>query len=224
MTIENEKSDNDETNNNTTGRALLWSCTGADTQRERVVPAKKTQRKYLIQQIAALKVYLEYLKKGYMIVDKGLTTIGDIKDGTFTMDKDYVNSLKQVSPVVKNSPKLNEVIVYQNSIRKDLYKLMVDSRKDENLSREEVEYIEEVYKNMLEECETSIDELIVVTTSGEAEMKDDERLLRLDKVHDDMQDKYTFTQDFISSTRLLCVERAKEKNQIKRSEQLMKSV
>ncbi|MBX2914719.1 MAG: hypothetical protein KF856_05515 [Cyclobacteriaceae bacterium] len=185
---------------------------------------KKTQRKYLIQQIAALKVYLEYLKKGYMIVDKGLTTIGDIKDGTFTMDKDYVNSLKQVSPVVKNSPKLNEVIVYQNSIRKDLYKLMVDSRKDENLSREEVEYIEEVYKNMLEECETSIDELIVVTTSGEAEMKDDERLLRLDKVHDDMQDKYTFTQDFISSTRLLCVERAKEKNQIKRSEQLMKSV
>jgi len=185
---------------------------------------KKTQRKYLIQQIAALKVYLEFLKKGYKIVDKGLTTIGDIKDGTFTMDKDYLNSLKQVSPVVKNSPKLNEVIAYQNSIRKDLYKLVLDSRKDENLTSDEVEYIEEVYKNMLEECEASIDELIVITTSGEAEMKDDERLLRLDKVHDDMQDKYAFTQDFISSTRLLCVERAKEKNQIKRSEQLIKSV
>lgn len=185
---------------------------------------KKTQRKYLIQQIAALKVYLEYLKKGYKIVDKGLTTIGDIKDGTFTMDKDYLNSLKQVSPVVKNSPKLNEVIAYQNSIRKDLYRLVLDSRRDENLSSDEVEYIEEVYKNMLEECEASIDELIVITTSGEAEMKDDERLLRLDKVHDDMQEKYAFTQDFINGTRLLCVERAKEKNQIKRSEQLIKSV
>ncbi len=185
---------------------------------------KKTQRKYLIQQIAALKVYLEYLKKGYKIVDKGLTTIGDIKDGTFTMDKAYLNSLKQVSPVVKNSPKLNDVIAYQNSIRKDLYKLVLESRKDENLSSDEVEYIEEVYKNILEECEASIDELIVITTSGEAEMKDDERLLRLDKVHDDMQDKYAFTQDFISSTRLLCAERAKEKNQIKRSEQLIKSV
>lgn len=185
---------------------------------------KKTQRKYLIQQIAALKVYLEYLKKGYKIVDKGLTAIGDIKDGTFTMDKDYLNSLKQVSPVVKNSPKLNEVIAYQNSIRKDLYRLVLDSRNDENLSSDEVEYIEEVYKNMLEECGASIDELIVITTSGEAEMKDDERLLRLDKVHDDMQDKYAFTQDFISGTRLLCVERAKEKNQIKRSEQLIKSV
>jgi hypothetical protein len=178
----------------------------------------------LIQQIAALKVYIEYLKKGYKIVDKGLTTIGDIKDGTFTMDKDYLNSLKHVSPVVMNSPKLSEVIAYQNTIRKDLYKLVLDSHKDENLSSDEVEYIEEVYKNMLEECEASIDELIVITTSGEAEMKDDERLLRLDKVHGDMQDKYAFTQDFISGTRLLCVERAKEKNQIKRSEQLIKSV
>lgn len=185
---------------------------------------KKTQRKYLIQQIAALKVYLDYLKKGYNIVDKGLTTIGDIKNGTFTMDKDYLNSLKQVSPVVKNSPKVNEVIAYQNSIRKDLYKLVQDSHKDGNLSPDEVKYIDEVYKNMLEECEASIDELIVITTSGEAEMKDDERLLRLDKVHDDMQDKYAFTQDFISSTKLLGVERAKEKNQIKRSEQLIKSV
>jgi hypothetical protein len=185
---------------------------------------KKTQRKYLLQQIAALKVYLEYLKKGYKIVDKGLTAISDIKNGTFTMDKDYLNSLKQVSPVVKNSPKVNEVIAYQNSIRKNLYKLVEDSRKDENISADEVRYIEDVFENMLEECETSVDELIIITTSGEAEMKDDERLLRLDKVHDDMQDKYAFTQDFISSTRLLCIERAKERNQIKRSKQLIKSV
>jgi hypothetical protein len=185
---------------------------------------KKTQRKYLIQQIAALRVYLEYLNKGYEIVDKGLITISDIKDGTFTMDKDYLNSLKQVSPLVKNSPMVNEVIAYQNSIRKDLYKLVQDSRREENLSPVEVEYIEEVYKNMLEECEASIDELITITTSGEAEMKDNERLLRLDKVHDDMQDRHAFTQGFISSTKLLCMERTQERNQIKRSEQILKSV
>jgi hypothetical protein len=68
----------------------------------------------LIQQIAALKVYLEYLKKGYKIVDKGLTTIGEIKNGTFNLDKDYLYSLKQVSPVVKNFPKVKEVLVYHH--------------------------------------------------------------------------------------------------------------
>lgn len=181
---------------------------------------KKTQRKYLIQQIAALKVYLEYLKKGYKIVDKGLTTIGDIKNGTFNLDKDYLNSLKQVSPVVKNSPKVKEVLVYQLSITSDFRKFLEACRKDENLTLDEVHYIEDVYQNMLNECEASIDELTVITTAGEAEMKDDERLLRLDKVHDDMQDKYAFTQDFISGTRLLSLERAKEKNQINGSKNL----
>ncbi len=181
---------------------------------------KKTQRKYLIQQIAALKVYLEYLKKGYKIVDRGLTTIGYIKNGTFNLDKDYLNSLKQVSPVVKNSPKVKEVLVYQLSITSDFRKFLETCRKDENLTLDEVHYIEDVYQNMLKECEASIDELTVITTAGEAEMKDDERLLRLDKVHDDIQDKYAFTQDFISSTQLLSLERAKEKNQINGSKNL----
>jgi hypothetical protein len=90
---------------------------------------------------------------------------------------------------------------------------------DANLTSDEVHY-EDVYQNMLKECDASIDELTVITTAGEAEMKDDERLLRLDKVHDDLQDKYAFTQDFISSTRLLSLERAKEKNQIKVSKNL----
>lgn len=185
---------------------------------------KKTQRKYLIQQIVALKVYLEYLKKGYDIAQKGLTTIGDIKNGTFTLDKDYFNSLKQVNPVVKNSPKVNSILAYQRSIIKDFRKLYEDCKKDENLNPDEVRYIETVYHNMLTECEDSIDELTLITTSGEAEMKDDERLLRLDKVHEDMLEKYSFTQDFTASTRLLSLKRAKEKKQTKELYELYNEV
>lgn len=185
---------------------------------------KKTQRKYLIQQIVALKVYLEYLKKGYDIAQKGLTTIGDIKNGTFTLDKDYFNSLKQVNPVVKNSPKVNSILAYQRSIIKDFRKLYEDCKKDKNLNPDEVRYIETVYHNMLTECEDSIDELTLITTSGEAEMKDDERLLRLDKVHEDMLEKYSFTQDFTASTRLLSLKRAKEKKQTKELYELYNEV
>lgn len=185
---------------------------------------KKTQRKYLIQQIAALKVYLEYLKKGYDIAQKGLTTIGDIKDGTFNLDKDYFNSLKQVSPVVKNSPKVKSILLYQHKIIKDFRALYEACQVDENFTPEEIQYIENVYHNMLTECEDSIDELTLITTSGEAEMKDDERLLRLDKVHEDMLEKYTFTQDFAASTRLLSLKRGKEKIQIKQLQDLHKEV
>ena len=181
---------------------------------------KKTQRKYLVQQIAALKVYLEYLKKGYDIAQKGLTTIGDIKNGTFNLDKDYFNSLKQVSPVVRNSPKVNEILVYQQYIQRDFRKLLQDCQVDENFAPSEVNYMQSVYQNMLVECNISIDELTLITTVGEAEMKDDERLLRLDKIHEDMLDKYAFTQDFVAGTRMLSLQRAKEKSQIKSSRNL----
>lgn len=185
---------------------------------------KKTQRKYLIQQIAALKVYLEYLKKGYDIAQKGLTTIGDIKNGTFHLDKDYFNSLKQVSPVVRDSPKVTSILNYQYSIIREFRKLYEDSKKDENLTPDEIRYIENMYHNMLDECDDSIHELTLITTSGEAEMKDDERLLRLDKVHEDMLEKYTFTQDFTASTRLLSLKRAKEKKQTKHLQELHSEV
>lgn len=184
---------------------------------------KKTQKKYLIQQVVALKVYLEYVKKGYSIAQKGLTSIGDIKNGTLSLDKDYFNSLKQVNPVIRKSPKVNDILVYEQHIIKDFRKLYNDCGADENFSAEELTYINGVYRNILSECDASIDELAMITTMGEAEMKDDERLLRLDKVHRDMQDKYAFTQNFIAGTRLLSAQRAKERNQIKTSRNLYKT-
>ena len=46
---------------------------------------KKTQEKYLIQQIAGLEVYAGYLKKGYKIFDTGSKTISKIKSGDLNM-------------------------------------------------------------------------------------------------------------------------------------------
>ncbi|HTF21683.1 MAG TPA: hypothetical protein VK658_26570 [Chryseolinea sp.] len=175
---------------------------------------KKTQRRYLIQQIAALKVYLEYLKKGYNVVHKGLTTIGDIKDGTFKLDKDYFNSLKAVSPVVRNSPKVNEILVCQESILRLFRAFMPHCREDENLSPEEISEIETVYRDILTASETSIDELTLITTAGELEMKDDERLLRLDKVHASMQEQYAFAKSFIDAVSMLSGQRSRERQQI----------
>ena len=46
---------------------------------------KATQRKYLIQQIAALEVYTGYVSDGYSIAKKGLNIIHDIKNGDFNL-------------------------------------------------------------------------------------------------------------------------------------------
>ena len=61
---------------------------------------KATQRKYLIQQIAALQVYIGYVSKGYSIAKNGLNTIRDIKRGDFNLHNSYLTSLVTVNPKI----------------------------------------------------------------------------------------------------------------------------
>src|SRR3954469_16187075 len=63
---------------------------------------KKTQKKYLIEQIAALQVYTGYLEKGYSIVIEGLSQISNIKHSDFDLHADYFSSLKYINPSIKN--------------------------------------------------------------------------------------------------------------------------
>ena len=79
---------------------------------------KKTQKKYLLQQIAALKVYLNYARKGYDIANKGITTVRNIKKGDFNLHQDFFGSLKIVNPKIKKYLKLADIIAYQTWIIK----------------------------------------------------------------------------------------------------------
>lgn len=162
---------------------------------------KATQRKYLIQQIAALKVYLDYLKKGYDIAKKGLNIIGDIKDGNFKSHDEYFGSFRLVNGTVKNSSKAEATIAYQNLILNDFRRLLKAIQATEYLTSEEKEYVGGVHRNMLALCESDLDNLATVTTAEQLEMKDDERLRLIETIYESMKDKYAFTRSFSNSTK-----------------------
>lgn len=182
---------------------------------------KKTQKKYLLQQIAALKVYLDYLKKGYKIVDKGLTIVGDIKQGKFDLDIEYLESLKNVNSAVSGSAKVAAIIAYQRKIMVEFRRLKDSTNESDFLSDDEKHYVQEVYANMLRESELSLDELDRVLSGSEFEMKDDERVKRIDGIYVDMKDKFEFTKSFSNSTGLLIAQRAKDAQEILIQEKLV---
>ena len=67
---------------------------------------KKTQIKYLVQQIIAFQTYLIYVKKGYDIAHKGITTVQNIKNGEWNLHKDFFGSLKMVNPSIEKYAKV----------------------------------------------------------------------------------------------------------------------
>ena len=179
-----------------------------------------TQKKYLLQQIAALQVYIGYVQKGYSIAKEGLNTISAIKHGEFNLHKDYFNSLKTVNQKIKNYSKVADIIALQVNIIKTYKEAARQIKQSRSFNTTEINYINNVFDRLIDDCAKTIDALIAVTTSGELEMKDDERLKRIDALYDDMQGKYTFVQGFSNEAKLLAASRISEQNNIQRSRTL----
>lgn len=197
---------------------LLLGTTVADGQAiGELFQQGQTQAKYLMQQIAALQVYIGYVQKGYSIVQKGLDDIGKLKKGDLDIHTDYFNSLRSVNPKVREYSKVAAII----SMQLDILKVYRDARKSMAqgglFTGQEENYVAGVYKKLLDDCTATTDELIMVTTDGKLQMTDDERIKRIDKMYSEMQTRYGFVRSFSDQSRLLATARAHDKNDVQTS-------
>ena len=195
---------------------LLFLCTNycsAQTWSE-WFRQKKTQKKYLLQQIAALQTYVGYVEKGYSIAEKGLNTIRDIKHGDFNLHNIFFNSLTSVNSKVKKYSKVAVIIASQISISKQVRNTIKQCINSKQLTAAELNYLQQVFSNLLDDCAKNLNELLGLITDGEQKMKDDERIIRIDKLYDEMHDKQVFVQSFSQSAKGLSIQRMNEHNDI----------
>lgn len=177
---------------------------------------KQTQIKYLLNQVAANKVYIEYLQKGYSIASKGLSTIGQIKNGEFTLHQDFFNGLLSINPAVKNWSKVAGIIALQIQLIKQATKGFNHIKELGQLTTAEMEYCNAMINNLFSDCDQIIQELLMVTIEGNREMKDDERIQRIDRLYGNMQDNYTFCTALNNQMQMLSVQRMHEQSAIHR--------
>lgn len=199
---------------------MMFQCASAQTWNE-WFRQKKTQKQYLIQQIAALKMYLKYLKKGYDIAKKGLNVIGDIKQGKFDLDNEYLESLRNVNSSISGSAKVASIIAYQRLTMKELNRLEEDASDSEFLTPAEKDYVSSVYANMLRESESALENLERVLSNNELEMKDDERIKQVNAIYLDVKDMFSFSRSFSNSTRVLMMQRDKDNQEVEGYEELV---
>ncbi|AZI24098.1 hypothetical protein EA772_01590 [Pedobacter sp. G11] len=165
---------------------------------------KKTQQKYLVEQLAALKLYAGYLKKGYEIGSSGLTFIKGAAKGEFDMHGTFFSSLKAVSPLVSKDVRIAEIIKMQILISQAFSAL----HSVDGLSAVSSRYVEMVKQNLSSECMTDLEELLLILTAERLEMGDEERIIRIDRLYQSMQTKKSFALRFVGTARSL----ANEKN------------
>lgn len=202
---------------------LLASSAGREVQAQTFAEwfqQKKTQNEYMLQQIAAIQLYIGFIEKGYQIAKDGLNTVSDFTKGEFDLHEDYFHSLKSVNPIIKQSGKIAVFVaslVELTNICNHTYQLLSNSN---TFSKDELNYLHSVFRNLLNDGQKSIDELLTVITDGKLEMTDDERMARIEKLYSEMQEKLVFSQSFSADAKLLAASRVKEKSDVQMSRAL----
>lgn len=181
--------------------------------------AQSTQQGALLQQIAALRVYGEYVHKGYSVVKKGLNLISDFKSGEFGLHSDYFESLGLPNPVVRDSETITRILSLQEKIIRESARLQEDSFISQ-LSQEETAYCQRVKSRLLESCWKELEFLYDVLTDKSLQMGDEDRLESIQGIYQEMSSNYAFIKKFTADTVLLVKEREHEVRSSKKSKQL----
>ena len=162
---------------------------------------KKTQEKYLIQQIVALKFYAGYVKKGYETFDKGSKTISKIKEGDFNMHDVFFNDKIKLNPnlskVVENLriEQLNTAIRITGKQSKNFI------WKTSNFSEKQKAY----FNSVIGKTDGEADELFAnykeLITANELILDDEKRLKRLTDLKKEYLSLYQFINLFDNQIR-----------------------
>lgn len=176
---------------------------------------KKTQKKYLINQIVALEAYTKVAKKGYDVVSGGLQTYHRIKDGDFRIHEFFFGSLKKVNPAIAHMGAVTEIERMQVAALKD-YRDVSAVLDRQYLSDDEIRYVRHVFDQALDDLAKMTDDVALLVSDGSLEMGDDERFARIKDVFIEVRDICTFIRSFANDTRLLLLYRQRGEADVKR--------
>lgn len=181
---------------------------------------KKTQKQYLIEQIAQLKIYLELTKKGYKIAKEGLTTISDIKRSEFKMHKNRFDSLLIVNSNIGSYSRLKQITDLHGRIN-DICETMPGALVEADVfDKDQLAYFEKVLALLYEDCQHILGNLFLVIRHGNVSMTDDERILRIELCFRQMQDNYSFARSFEQSIKIFAEQVNIDRTEIKNSRAL----
>lgn len=173
---------------------------------------KETQIKYLLEQITALEAYGQVINKGYDISQNGLTNIFNSKEGDFRLNGNYLRSLWKVRAGIKSYSKVSAIFGMKADIEK--CSRLIKSSTTEFLNDTERSYVDNFYHSLESDCHDLAGELQMVINDDLLQLKDDERIQRIDQIYRQMQDRDQFSQSFANEIKQLVISRVKEEKKL----------
>ena len=160
-----------------------------------------------VEKLSQFKKILQNMYDGYKILYTGYTKIKDVSEGNFNIHNTFLDGLFLVSPGVRKYKKIADIINYQVRIVNDSKAALKQFQNDKQFTVQEVNYIGDIYKKLLQQGLKSTEELLMVITARKLRMTDDDRLKAIDRIYVSIEDQFFFLKDFNSNTAMLSLQR-----------------
>jgi hypothetical protein len=173
-----------------------------------------------VEKLTQLKSILSDMKKGYQIVSNGYNSVKQITEGNFSLHDAFLSRLMAVNPAIQKYKRVADIIGYQKDMVKEYKQAFIRFNGSQVFNKNDMQYLEQVYKGLLNQSLQNIDELTTIITANKLSMSDDERLKIIDRIYEDTSDKLQFLKSFNRKTNVLMMQRNQEKEELQHVQNL----
>jgi len=181
---------------------------------------RRTQIRYLLQQVVALQAYTSQLQQGYQVLQKGLSTISRITDGEYKLHELAFGALKRVNPAIRAFAQVPEMIARQWKMVQRARRAVKEQHASGQFTEDELGYIERVLDKLIEGSVRQLDELLTLTTASEYELEDSERMDRILAAQTELNSLYGLVHRFAQSNLTVSAQRTREATEVHHSRAL----
>ncbi|ARS35739.1 hypothetical protein [Pontibacter actiniarum] len=171
---------------------------------------KKTQQKYLLEQLLALRLYGSYMQEGYGLAREGLSVIGLAEAGERDEHAAYFSALAGVRPAVATSPRVATAVALGTRLQQLCLETGSQAQGSKLLTPTEKAYVHRVLGRLLDEQEAVLAALAQTLSPGQLTMGDAARLERLDAACQALQELCGVARRLDEHVRLLALAKWQE--------------
>jgi hypothetical protein len=149
-----------------------------------------------IEKLAQMKSILNEMYDGYKMLTQGYDAVRNLAKGNFDLHAVFLNSLLSINPSVKNYVRVGDIISSQITMVAEYKSALSSFSHSGAFTPSELSYLANVYSNLVDKSMDNLDELVMVLTESELRMSDGERVITIDHIFNEMQEKLNFLRQF----------------------------
>lgn len=196
--------------------ALCFTNTASSQTLAEWIRQKRTQRNYLIQQIAAAQAYAQQLSSGYRILEGGLSIIDALQRGEFDLHRAFFDYRKSPSSFLRADPRIDQIMVLQRAILHE-QRSCARALSKGFLPDGQFRYVRRVLSRIDQESRDDLSDLSLLLEQGALEMDDADRLARLQGIYQQTLERHTFIKNFVGAINMQLVAKQLESREIRNS-------